>query len=406
MPYLTPDSLPDETICYQIQIPNSVEWIGLVKGALSELLLPFRWEEFGSITPAETVARCIEMYDDFVLNGACGEMANACCNQPLIHRFLTDGTMQASTDGGLTWQPAWDDPRQSAVPALPNTQSFTRCQMADAMSQVLFDKINDIAEQRAEVSTLTLMLGIVVGIIFVGLELTGVGVLLTPLLIELASTIISITAGEIAAFTTDGGAHLSATRCAIYCAMDTDGNMTDGRWLQAIGTAIQDSALNTDVAAPVLYDLMKTAGWRTIWNEATLKQIGTLLTDCSDCTCTPACDYSDWEIHIGRGTIISQSAGEIVVEATKIGGSWWIDIDSSNVNECCCFISYEIQAGSFAGGGTVGWYNPCTVDYTNDDNLGFAYTGQQANRWGLARPDAGGGDTGFTMRIFSAGECP
>jgi len=54
MPYLTPDSAPGDTICRTIVIPNQLDWITIVNGALSELFKAHNFEQYGSLTPQET----------------------------------------------------------------------------------------------------------------------------------------------------------------------------------------------------------------------------------------------------------------------------------------------------------------------------------------------------------------
>jgi len=67
--FLTPDTPEDGFICRRIRVPNSVEFLALVTGALLSLQEPFNWEEFGSLTPDQTVAYFESMIDDFSLPG-------------------------------------------------------------------------------------------------------------------------------------------------------------------------------------------------------------------------------------------------------------------------------------------------------------------------------------------------
>lgn len=65
MPYLTPDTMPSDVICRTVLIPNHIDWLIIVNGALSELLNAARFEQFGSITPEETANRFEQMFFEF-----------------------------------------------------------------------------------------------------------------------------------------------------------------------------------------------------------------------------------------------------------------------------------------------------------------------------------------------------
>lgn len=72
MPYLTPSTLPADTICRVLFIPNDVDWLAQVTGALQELTFDYNWEAFGTVTVAQAVAQMQQMFDAFCFNeGAC-----------------------------------------------------------------------------------------------------------------------------------------------------------------------------------------------------------------------------------------------------------------------------------------------------------------------------------------------
>jgi len=65
MPYLTPDSLPSDVICRTVLIPNHIDWLVIVNGALSELINASKFEQFGSLTPEEVANRFEQMFFEF-----------------------------------------------------------------------------------------------------------------------------------------------------------------------------------------------------------------------------------------------------------------------------------------------------------------------------------------------------
>lgn len=72
MPYLTPDTIPTDTICRVLFIPNNQEFLANVTGALQLLTFPDSFVSYGALTPQETADAYIPMFDAFCFNqGVC-----------------------------------------------------------------------------------------------------------------------------------------------------------------------------------------------------------------------------------------------------------------------------------------------------------------------------------------------
>jgi len=72
MAYLTPDTIPADTICRVLFIPNSQEFLANVTGALQLLTFPDSFVEYGLLTPDQTAQAYVPMFDQFCFNqGAC-----------------------------------------------------------------------------------------------------------------------------------------------------------------------------------------------------------------------------------------------------------------------------------------------------------------------------------------------
>ena len=70
--YLTPSSIPADTICRVLLIPNAEDWIAIVTGALNSLVLPDSWIPFGTLTPEQAAAALVDMFDKFCFQqGVC-----------------------------------------------------------------------------------------------------------------------------------------------------------------------------------------------------------------------------------------------------------------------------------------------------------------------------------------------
>lgn len=70
--YLTPDTIPADTLCRVLFIPNDLDWLAQVTGALQELTFPASWTKFGAVTPEDAAAAMVPMFDQFCFNqGVC-----------------------------------------------------------------------------------------------------------------------------------------------------------------------------------------------------------------------------------------------------------------------------------------------------------------------------------------------
>lgn len=88
MSYLTPDALPDNTLCRALLIPDDPDWLALVTGALSELTHAYNFEQFGTLTPEETAERFLTMITE--MNGGC----------PPVNEFILLQEQKASGNAG------------------------------------------------------------------------------------------------------------------------------------------------------------------------------------------------------------------------------------------------------------------------------------------------------------------
>lgn len=66
--YLTPDTLPADTTCRVLFIPNNEEFIANVTGALQLLTFPENWTQYGTLTPEESADALVDMFDKFCFN--------------------------------------------------------------------------------------------------------------------------------------------------------------------------------------------------------------------------------------------------------------------------------------------------------------------------------------------------
>jgi len=103
MPYLTANSVPGDTICRVLFIPNDREFIGNVTGALQLLTFPNSFVSEGGISPDDMAEAYKPMFDAFCFNeGVCrviGEViAFAGTTSPDARWLLCDGASLLRTD--------------------------------------------------------------------------------------------------------------------------------------------------------------------------------------------------------------------------------------------------------------------------------------------------------------------
>jgi len=91
--WLTPDSIPTETVCLPLVIPDDEGIIAAVVGAIVPLIYSSNWEPFGTVTPAAIAARMAVMYGQLI-----SESCGAAMQIDLFRHELAQGT----AGGGIT----------------------------------------------------------------------------------------------------------------------------------------------------------------------------------------------------------------------------------------------------------------------------------------------------------------
>lgn len=97
MPWLTPETLPTTFVCRQVLIPEDVDIIAAVTGALLDLTRASNWEQHGAITPDEISSAMATMVMEF-WEGCAPSMI-----EPII--FKHQGS--SGTNGGTFTLGAW-----------------------------------------------------------------------------------------------------------------------------------------------------------------------------------------------------------------------------------------------------------------------------------------------------------
>lgn len=145
MPYLTPDSIPEDDDCRPLSIPASTDWLAIVSGALTELTKSYNWQQGGSVTVAEAVERMQLMIDAYYAGG-CDDCELPTGTPPF--RVGEDGHLEQLVGG------AWVTPEGDyTIPPTPERSEPTpeerRCLAAANAANVLKLLYEDLSDSFA-----------------------------------------------------------------------------------------------------------------------------------------------------------------------------------------------------------------------------------------------------------------
>lgn len=143
MPYLTLDEIPEGRLCRPLFIPDDTMWLALFSGALTELTLPYNYQQFGTLTPQEMADACAEViaqwYDDI-----CGS-----CQLPdgdKIVRLNEDNVWQELENG--IWQETTGDyyippPAAREEPTSEERRCLAAANATNTL-QIMYEELTDL----------------------------------------------------------------------------------------------------------------------------------------------------------------------------------------------------------------------------------------------------------------------
>jgi len=177
VPYLTPDGFGETDDCRSLLIPATTDWLAIVSGALTELVKPYNWEQWGTLTIDECVDRMQEMIDAYY-EGCVGGGCELPEGGPLF-RLGPDGHLQELVDGEWV-EPTGDYAIPPTEPRTEPTEAEREClAAANAVNalQMLYENLSDsigssldAAAAAAELVTIVVgTIGLVLGAITGGL---------------------------------------------------------------------------------------------------------------------------------------------------------------------------------------------------------------------------------------------
>lgn len=96
--YLTPDSVPEDSQCRVLRIPNSTAWLSVFMGALLPLAQSESWQKSGTLTTQEAADAALDVIWNAYTN------ANQECPLDVRQNEETPCILEKSFDGGETWE--------------------------------------------------------------------------------------------------------------------------------------------------------------------------------------------------------------------------------------------------------------------------------------------------------------
>lgn len=300
--WLLPENpFPEKRICVQFEIPDDIQYVAVINGLLADLGKWWNWEKGGDTDRRAT--NVAAMFRKIIYETLCIERYHEMgCNCPdretWQHRISDTGTLERSTDGGVTWEPDPADPRTTAtiLPELPGTDGDAkRCLAATNVRGNMKIKADQLAADATAWSGLTGMIGALVAVlIFIGV--IGSAGALTPIVLAFGAALL---AGGQAAFTaamTD--AVFDTFQCIVYCHMDENG-LLKPNGLSKIVSDLNDQV--TGIANTFLVQNVQLLQENGINNMGKVASgVDPDCTGCSDCSCIGALGFN-----AGSCTIVS-----------------------------------------------------------------------------------------------------
>lgn len=358
--FLTPPSLPPDTYCRRLLIPNSPQWIGTVSGALRELIFPSAWTEITGITAEQAAERAEVMYRLFLNSGNGGECEDmACCDDRIImKRYDPDtGRPQISINGG-DWQPDPDDP-QYAIPQLPpaisSGVSNTKCDAATNALERIKDIISETSSNIATASSVYELAVIITGAVLAAVVLALSGGTLSPVAVTITTIIwgagsAAFTAGQAAFDDYWSSENLDIMLCALLDNIGENGAFTEEQYQGWRSQAKFD--LPSSPARDLVMTAINAVGAPGLSNMAAN---GTAAdADCEDCEETTC--WNGWEAVIPTGgsdvwgTVVSKVGNVMTVQGTEVAPGLFRAMIGNVSNSNCRAYSTSGIVGTIAAG--------------------------------------------------------
>ncbi len=338
-----PEALTPDTFCLCLQIPNDPTWISNFVGLLAQPTYWFNWQRDEARSGKVLAQYWTKLFDQIDWS-----LMSCCCPPPLII-INADGSISVSTDGGTTYHTDNNqDPRYTLpqFPPLPGSDGpDKKCAAANNIVRQMKDYVASNASSIGTYTTLASMAAQVIALAV----LVFVDPALIPFLIglafELASALLATTSSAYNALFTDDG--WSWVLCELYCKMTDDGQIPASQFVNI--QADFDTHFSGNAA-------LTFSSLLNVWQLPGLNRAAKMpTTDNLSCdSCCPNC-ADLWQLRDDFpgdfGIIIARDSTSVTIQTTiALGSTYYIDINTGGVDDCCYMTSYEILASSASTG--------------------------------------------------------
>lgn len=101
--YLTPDTNPTARYSRRLRLPDDLQFIANVSGALLELADPDSWTAYGSMTPDQAAALAMEMIEEYWNSNMIGQIVAYVTVNPPASTLPCDGSIYNASDYPELW---------------------------------------------------------------------------------------------------------------------------------------------------------------------------------------------------------------------------------------------------------------------------------------------------------------
>ena len=332
---------PRVSICFNQQ------WREVLMSALGRFEFDASWVEGTDFdrSNAQTI-----ILQNMILNAGECEV-NTCCTDITLYRVnLENGTLEISTDGGVTWIPDPTSPANMVYQLPPPVTSGVSATKCDAATNG-FQHLKDIIDHDSETITAggsVFAVGAAIAAFIIAVFISGGAAL------AFASLIFGAVSGAIAYGGSAFDAYWDSTNedkilCAIYCFIAEDGSIDETAFNNIVSRLM--ISLPSSPAKDLFMSELKGMGWKGLGNLCAYGNAAD--SDCSSCECDEVCN-EHWNILSGFGdffgsydpeTDVNEGTGEITIHLTNINtdGKWYIDFHTDDKDTCCLAFSYTVN---------------------------------------------------------------
>jgi len=258
------------------------------------------------------------------------KLMSGCCNdEQVLHRITEDGESEISTDGGITWIPDPNDPRETGT-QLPNTIPGTG---DDKKCNAATNALGNIQDAQAAFGT-----GLSTATTVIGLALQFAGALIAFYMTAglaaevLVPLMIGAAVGLIGVLEADYNAQFTSTVwdtvvCDLFCTCNDEGQWGTGELNDLL------AKLDTDFTGNVALTLHSIiVGWGTVGLNNAAIAGGTSTSDCSDCDCACGGETIGLSMDLFFGSDPDQSGCNVKATALPDGDGFTVSWQWDGVN--------------------------------------------------------------------------